>query len=627
MRGIYIEWFQVRIFSHPKREYNVKAMKQLCLSMVLAVNLAGQDCPRFPLDSKQEWNAAIDLDRAGERQRRIPGARYAVGLTRSNLIDEFLFRRMETDGVPIAGLATDEEFLRRATLDLNGRIPTVERVEKFIADKSAGKRQTLVDELLQSSAFTDQFSFYWLDRFQVTAVPGITLNSFAARNDWASYVRDFVKKDRPYQDFVTEILTAKGGAEEQPAAGWLIRQWAEGLPMQDLWDNVTDQITTQFLGFRTDCISCHNGRGHLEKINLGLTRRPRNDFFQMSAFLSRLQWATISADVDGSSKLAYLVSRAGGAYDGAVDPSNPGPRPPRLGGPYTPKYFATGEEPQSGDYRGELARFLTRDRQFARAAVNYMWAYFFRYGIVDPPNNWDLSRIDRDDPPPQGWALQNSNPELLDALTSFFIENNYRFGPLIRLITSSTSYQLSSKFGGTWKPSYTQYFAKFHPRRLSAEQFYDSINTAAMAERPLPVRGQRDLIYYANQLPDANEPKDDWRVRTILENLGRGDWYLRPKTQEPSLLQLLYLMNSDQIVILTHTTDPNVSLNRVIRVDAEAKTDEEAVRTMFLATLSRVPTAEEVKTILALGKNRVRREWLSDLQWALFNKSDFWFNY
>ncbi len=460
----------------------------------------------------------------------------------------------------------------------------------------------------------------------MTANPQTYL-TYKERNDWWAYLRDFVTQDRSYRDLVTEMLTASGLSDGNPASAWLVRQYDSSLPIQDVWDNMTGNVTTQFLGYRTDCISCHNGRGHLEKVNLGLMGRTRADFFQMSAFFSRLQIAVVRNDPTFRSFRLNFADRAAGLYDGELDPGNPGPRPPRLGGPYAPVYLASGATPDSGQFRPELTRLITSDRQFARAAVNYIWAYFFRYGLVDPPNGWDLARIDPANPPGAPWALQNTNPELLEALTDFFIQSGYRINPLIDLIVKSSTYQLSSKYPGVWKPEYTRYFPKFFPRRLSAEQFYDSIVTATQSERPLPVRGLPEPVFYANQLPDAAEPVDDFRARDMLTNFGRGDWFNFQRRQEPTLLELLYMFNSDQTVLLTDSQDYNAVINRVLRVDALAKDDTDAIRIMFLATLSRTPQADEVKTVLGLRKGRARREWLSDLQWAMLNKSDFWFNY
>ncbi len=164
--------------------------------------------------------------------------------------------------------------------------------------------------------------------------------------------------------------------------------------MQDTWDWLSDRITSRFLGIKTECISCHDGRSHLEQINVHLSRRRRREFWGLSAFLSRTNLVRLNSDAYGQRSRFMLADRPSGAYTSFVDPNNPGPRPARSGGPYTPAYLFGGQTPQTGDWRRDLANIVTSDRQFARATVNYLWAALFTYGIVDPADGWDLSRVD-----------------------------------------------------------------------------------------------------------------------------------------------------------------------------------------------------------------------------------------
>jgi hypothetical protein len=141
------------------------------------------------------------------------------------------------------------------------------------------------------------------------------------------------------------------------------------------------------------------------------------------------------------------------------------------------------------------------------------------------------------------------------------------------------------------------------------------------------VRGLDEPVFYANQLRDADEPFSDSFVSEMLTLFGRGDWRTITSSTNASLLQQLYFLNRDQMVLATHASDPNSTTNRVIRVFADAQSDQDAIRRMFLATLSRPPTDAETATVMGLRGGRPRPDWLSDLQWSLLNKSDFWFNY
>src|SRR5262249_14802926 len=147
------------------------------------------------------------------------------------------------------------------------------------------------------------------------------------------------------------------------------------------------------------CVSCHDGKHHLEEINTYLAARKRTEFWQQSAFVSRMVVSILAVDAFFQQSHIVFRDRTTGGYNTYVDANNPGPRPARTGGPYSARYMFTGETPGDADSRQELARIITSDRQFARAAVNYLWADLFKYGIVDPPNGWDLSRIDLKNPP------------------------------------------------------------------------------------------------------------------------------------------------------------------------------------------------------------------------------------
>ena len=186
-------------------------------------------------------------------------------------------------------------------------------------------------------------------------------------------------------------------------------------------------------------------------------------------------------------------------------------------------------------------------RQFARATVNYIWAHFFGSGIVEPTNAWDLARIDPFNPPPEPWTLQPTHPELLELLADEFIRSNYIIRSVIRLIAQSWTYQLSSSYPGEWRPEYELYFAKHMTRRLTPEEIYDALITATMTPTPMYVDGFDQPLYYASQLPDPSEPRNNHGIRNFLDQLGRGDWWLRPSTNESSVIQALFLMNDRMV--------------------------------------------------------------------------------
>jgi hypothetical protein len=590
-------------------------------------------CPAYPSALRTEVAQSLELDRQFTEFSRTARFRKRAAVSdtsriarSTNFIDQAVFAQMSSDGVPPAPTTTDSEFLRRAYLDLSGRIPSPADAKRFIDDADPNKRANLIEALLAAPAYADQMALFLANRFKVTRAHDNI--STPARNVFSGFLRQLFAQDTPYDVFVRQFLTASGPVDVVPGTQFFARWMDLNGPIQDSWDDITEKVTTGFLGYKTECISCHNGRAHLEKINLYLSHRTRSDFWKMSSFLSRMQFVRLSDDPIGYRPQVTVVDRAYGSYSGSVPVSNPGCRPARLDAVVTPVYFTDGSTPKSGNWRAELANLVTSDRQFAKATVNYLWSYFFGYGIVDPPDGWDLSRVDPNNPPPGDWPMQNSNPQLLEQMADALIQNGFHLKPLIRQIVNSETYQLSSRYEGQWQPVYVKYFARYQPRRLSAEQMYDALTTATHTEQPMTLIGNTGVATYANQLPDPTEPFSDYRVTDFLTQFGRGNWYTLDRTSVPTILGLLFMMNdSNNVYRSMGVQNSNVGItNRVHLTDAQFPNDTDAITQIFLATLSRYPTSAELN-IMMQRRSGPRYQWLSDLQWALLNKLDFAFNY
>ena len=546
-----------------------------------------------------------------------------------NFIDDQVFQRIANNGIPVAPRTTDEEFLRRISLDLSGQIPDPTQVDAFVNDSNPDKRNALIESLLGSSTYVDRWTQWWGDKFQVGS-NYYNLISITSRNLFYFYVRDMVERDRPYNEFVAQMIASGGDSLRIAPVNYLVRAYQPGDPIQDTWDAVTNNVTTNFLGVQTQCISCHDGRRHLEPINLFLLVRRRTDFWQQSAFVSQVNFAQQLVDPFGVSTRLIVSDRATGGYTATVPSNNPGPRPPRSGGPYSPVYMFSGASPSGGSWRAELARMVTNDRQFARATVNYLWAELFTVGIVDPPDNWDLARLDPNNPPDPatGFALQPSNPQLLEALTDEFIRSGFSLQHMIRLMVQSNAYQLSSRPPDGWQPIFSSYYAKHIPRRMTAEQIYDAVASATGTSTPMYVEGFNTPLLSAGQLPDTTEPRSDGNITNFLSQFGRGDWFNQPRNSTSTVLQVLFLMNDNQINARTFASRDGSRSTRVAALLSSNLAENEMVRQLFLATLGRNPTANEQAALQRNRGSRANREdWLTDVQWSLLNKLDFIFNY
>ena len=247
-------------------------------------------------------------------------------------------------------------------------------------------------------------------------------------------------------------------------ANFLVGSMVTNGPTQDIMDQMAASTFDTFMGMtHVNCVLCHNGRGHLDSINLWATQTTRYQAWQLASYMSRT--STARTPVDPSNNNIYywilLNNQRNFTTDYTLN-TQTGNRPARSRAPgckagqpcYTvpPQYIFNGNAPKPGeDYRTALARSITGDLQFARATVNYMWAYFFGRGIVDPPNTFDPARLDPDNPPPDPWTLQPSNAALLNALAQHFIDSGFNLKALMKEIVNSDTYQLSSRYPGQWK--------------------------------------------------------------------------------------------------------------------------------------------------------------------------------
>jgi uncharacterized protein DUF1549/uncharacterized protein DUF1553 len=538
-----------------------------------------------------------------------------------SFIDQQIFGKMRRDSVPHAPLSPDYEFLRRVTLDLTGRIPSPNDMRAFVADQDPAKRDKLVDRLLQSEAYVDKWAYFFMDLFRANGKMGRGQELF---HYW---MKENLRADRPYDDTVRSLIAASAKSNHVVAAANVIaREHVQGKPQPDDGDDLgmVHQLDTDdelailyaktFLGINLSCISCHDGRGHLEKVNVWLSGKKRSDFFRNTAFLGRSRYLMYWEHGKPQSG-EFLIDDANAGYNTKGASMI---RVPRFGGDSDAAFILTGERPRaSSEPREELGRLLTADPQFARATVNLFWSRLMGFGIVEPFDEFDLAR---QDPArlPAGWALQPSHPELLDALAADFRKSGYSLRHLLGTICRSSAYQLSARFDGEWKDAYTKYYARKFVRMLTAEELHDAIVMAT--DRPGDFKFGNEKTGMAMHL---NGPEGNQDVRYFMQTFGQSNRNNPPRPLAGSPLQPLLLMQSP-VVTERIRADKD---SRVARLLASYPADDaRVIDELFLATLSRPPSAAEKEVALAaLAKSR--SEGAQNLQWALINQVEFFFNY
>lgn len=538
---------------------------------------------------------------------------------RRNFIDDHIFGKMERDGVPHARPASDIEFLRRATLDLTGRIPPPTEVRAFLADDDPNKRDKLVDRLLDSEQYVEKWAYHFMDLFRANGKMGRGQHLF---HFW---MKQNLRADRPYDEVACDIISASAKSNHVVAASNVMaREHIQGAPQPkdgddlgmvhqlDTHDELAIHYAKIFMGLNLSCISCHDGQGHLEEVNAWLSTKSRTEFFQLAAFMGRSRY------------LMYFENGQPQSGEFLLDDGNPGydtegesmVRVARLGGPDNPVFLLSGEEPRPGEEpRQALGRILTAHPQFARGTVNRFWAKLMGFGIVEPFDEFDLLRQDPDNLP-EGWELQPSHPQLLDELAQSFRENDYSIKELMRTITRSSAYRLSARFQGEWNDSYAPYFARKFVRRLSAEELHDAI--ALATDRPGDFKFGDNKVGMTLKLGGPPGGRD---VRTFLRTFGQSDRNTPPREIPGSLLHPLALMQSPVVTERVIAKEDSRLKNLLDRYDNDRVVDE-----MFLGTLSRPPSSEE-KTVALAALNTDRVAAAENLQWALINSVEFFFNY
>jgi hypothetical protein len=581
----------------------------------------------------------------------------SAAAVRTNLIDYNIEAALNAAGVTPAEKTNDYEFIRRVTLDLTGRIPVPARVASFVASTDTAKRAGLVEELLAKPEWVDKWTMFYGDLYKNTAsTVQVTIHP-EGRNAFYKWIHDSIAGGKPYNQMATELIAAQGNNSFDQTNGqinYLALGVVTGGPTQDIFDSQTANVADVFLGLaHVNCLLCHNGNGHLTTLSLWGSQTTRVQAWGMSAFMAHTWTRSLNLPANPTTNATdnyWSLDTYKTDYNLNTTTGNrPARQPIGTVKTITPSYILNGATPAAGeDYRVALAKNITGDFQFARAAVNYMWAAFFGAGIVDPPDQFDPARLDPQNPPPAPWTLQPSNANLLNGLAQYFIASNYDVKALQRLIVNSDTYQLASDYNGTWNPAWDSLFARKFVRRMWSEEVHDSVVTAINTLPVYTVSGFTNAstvydanspgfgkISYAMQAPEVvNMPDGGGAVSQFLDTFLRGNRDDQPRKTEGSILQALGLMNDNFIQSRIHATGTGATASFLENLLTDS--DTALVNTLFMDVLSRNPTVAEMALATAeleTGTNGAkataaqRKTNAEDLLWTLFNKVDFVFNY
>lgn len=555
----------------------------------------------------------------------------ASTLPRRNFIDEYIFDSLQERGIPAAALSSDEEFLRRVTLDLTGRIPAPADIRAFVASTDEDKRDKVIEKLIASEEFTDKWTMWLGDLLKNNSFPSNFDRQQEGRNAYHLYMRQSIAEDKSLKTFVYDLITGYGNSFEARFgnSNFPIASKTPMGPIQDTYDTMVAMSASTFLGLgEMDCLLCHNGRGHLEQVNVWGSKLTRLEAWKMSAFFTRLSMPQRNVPSTDPYYRSFDVSDvASGSY--ALN-TNWGNRPDRRAignvSSVTPEYIGTGATPKDGNWRVAFAQMLVNDRMFARNFANRIWKELFNLALVEPMDSLDPARLDPENPPEEPWTLQATHPKLLEQTASFLKAYDFNLRGFVKSLVQSTAYQLSARYDGEWKYEYVTSFARHYPRRLMAEEVHDAITKSTGVGGSYTVLGFKAPLTWAMQLPEPAEPRSNGTVATFLNLFLRGNRDSQPRSTSLSILQQMNMMN-DSLVMNRVRVGTSPTLTAISKLS----TNGEVVEELSLLLLSRMPTEQERATsveYLAKAKDATERNtFIEDLAWALMNKPEFIFSY
>lgn len=522
-----------------------------------------------------------------------------------NDVDWHVFAKLKMLNLVPSDLCTDQEFVRRVFLDLCGILPTPDECRSFLADTAPDKRAKLIDQLLDRPEFADLLAHKWLDVLRSNRLTIQIKGSHAYR----LWLRSHVERNTPWNEVVSELLTASGSTFANAPANFFRGPYDNGAPVVRGAEDLAESTAQLFLGIRLQCAKCHNHP---------FERWTQDDYYHMVAWFSRLK-AKPDIDNPGSPPKPYpwqLRENALVIYSAesgeTVHPQTARPMPPKVLGMPIPNI------PSATDRRAVLAELVTSPENpyFARATVNRLWFHLLGRGIVDPPDDF------RDSNP-------SANDPLLESLAREFVNSRFDVKHLVRTIVNSRTYQLSShaKAGNPVDEKYFSH-ALVKRKRLTAELLMDAV--CAATGKPevftgMP-EGTRALQLPDGQVIDTGGRYASWDRHPFLKAFGQPAREAVCECERESDLNLaraLEMKNGDFLLGKIRAPD-----NRLGLLMAGKMADAEIANELFLATLSRLPTADEAHTTLIhVARSNDKRAAWEDVQWALLNTNEFLFRH
>jgi hypothetical protein len=509
----------------------------------------------------------------------------------ANYIDELVLTKLHSLQTNPSAASDEPTFVRRATLDATGLLPTADEARQFVADASPDKRERLIERLIARPEFAEHWALKWADLLRteekVLDAKGVDL--------FYTWIQGWIAADKPMDQFVRELVAARGSTYEHPPANFYRANR----------DPLTRGETAArlFLGVRLQCARCHN---HPYDV------WTQDDYYSWAAVFGRIDYQIISNQRrdkldkhEFNGEQVVLIKDAGEVQN------------PRTGADAAPRFLGGYSPPQhpAEDRLPPLATWLASadNGQFVRSQVNLVWYHLLGRGIVEPIDDFRVTN------PP-------SNPALLDALAADYAASGFKLRHLVRTIMTSRTYQLSAEPNETNRDDEAN-FAKATVRRLPAETLLDAQFQAigAVAEFNGYPAGTR-----------AGQVRGTIRIRARDKRPASADRFLKTfgkperllaceceRSNETTLKQAFTLIGDEGLNDLLGDDH-----NRLAALAHSVQSPSEIASELYWSALSRAPTSEELsaaESLLLSSEDRFAA--LQDLAWALLNSKEFIFRH
>jgi hypothetical protein len=524
----------------------------------------------------------------------------------AKLIDTKLEQAWKANKVTHSHFISDHEFIRRASLDIIGRIAKVEEIERFLKDPPDRRRSLLIDRLLASEDYPRHWANMW-SNWLLTRAGDFGRGKY--HEQMSTWLEDQFANNKSYAEIATKLITAKGKNSENGAANFILAHVGEPTPGPRVREEgafemvpITSRITRIFLGTQTQCAQCHahpffNGlkqemfwgvNAFLRQVKVEGRRggRPMRGMAPPDLTLTDDTGVNPDANVffelrSGKVKMwhAEFLPEAGKDRGPRLDPKKKGL-----------------------ERREELARYVVEHEMFTKALVNRMWGLFFGRGFVNPIDDFNDNN-------------QPSNPELLNELANRFKHYNYDLHKLIRWMTHSKAYHLSYVANpSNDKPDQEVLYSRMVMKALTPEQLFESLMVATN-EKPGSPEAKKKL-------------KDAW-LGKLIANFGDDEG--NEVTFNGTIVQALMMMNGPEINEAISRKDKG---SVALAMSGAKVTPQQAINRLYLMALNRPASAKELSGVIA--KMRLRPEFISkdtpraqfeDLFWALLNSNEFLLNH